>query len=66
VPTFPNAVYLLVSEEYRRWDTDNPERHPNEFNPNVFDECVRPVVEAGQADIVSVPYAISEVWTSGL
>jgi glyoxylase-like metal-dependent hydrolase (beta-lactamase superfamily II) len=59
VPTFPNAVYLLVSEEYRRWDTDNPERHPNEFNPNVFDECVRPVVEAGQADIVSVPYAIS-------
>lgn len=49
VPTFPNAVYLFVDEEYRRWDTSVPDRHPNEFNVSVFDECVRPVVEAGVA-----------------
>jgi glyoxylase-like metal-dependent hydrolase (beta-lactamase superfamily II) len=59
VPTFPNAAYLFVDQEYRRWDTSNPLRHPNDFNPSVFDECVRPVVEAGQARIVSVPHEIS-------
>jgi glyoxylase-like metal-dependent hydrolase (beta-lactamase superfamily II) len=59
VPTFPNASYVFVDTEYRRWDSTNPTRHPNDFNPSVFDECVRPIVEAGQAKIVSVPYAIS-------
>ena len=59
VPTFPNAVYLFGEEEYRRWDISNPNRHPNTFNPDVFDECVRPVVEAGQAQIISVPHEIS-------
>jgi glyoxylase-like metal-dependent hydrolase (beta-lactamase superfamily II) len=58
VPTFPNAVYLFVDEEYRRWDSDNPVRHPNDFNPDVFDQCVRPVVDAGQAKVVSIPYEI--------
>jgi glyoxylase-like metal-dependent hydrolase (beta-lactamase superfamily II) len=59
VPTFPNAVYLFGEEEYRRWDSSNPNRHPNTFNPDVFDECVRPIVEAGQAQIISVPHEIS-------
>jgi glyoxylase-like metal-dependent hydrolase (beta-lactamase superfamily II) len=59
VPTFPNAVYLFGQEEYRRWDSANPERHPNNFNPSVFDECVRPIVEAGQARIISNPYRVS-------
>ncbi|MDT3439949.1 MULTISPECIES: MBL fold metallo-hydrolase [unclassified Pseudofrankia] len=59
VPTFPNASYLFVDREYRRWDTANPDRHANEFNPNVFDECVRPVVDAGLARIVSAPYEVS-------
>jgi glyoxylase-like metal-dependent hydrolase (beta-lactamase superfamily II) len=59
VPTFPNAVYLFGQEEYRRWDSANPERHPNNFNPSVFDECVRPIVEAGQARIISIPHRVS-------
>jgi glyoxylase-like metal-dependent hydrolase (beta-lactamase superfamily II) len=59
VPTFPNAAYLFVDDEYRRWDTANPVRHPNEINPSVFDECVRPVVDAGQAQIIEVPHEIS-------
>jgi glyoxylase-like metal-dependent hydrolase (beta-lactamase superfamily II) len=59
VPTFPNASYLFVDQEYRRWDGSNLDGHPNTFNPNVFDECVRPVVDAGQARIISVPHQIS-------
>ena len=63
VPTFPNADYLFASEEYRRWDSANPVRHSNTFNPDVFDECVRPVVEAGQARIITLPYEISSSMT---
>jgi glyoxylase-like metal-dependent hydrolase (beta-lactamase superfamily II) len=61
VPTFPNAEYLFAEEEYRRWDGSTA--HPNSFNPNVFDECVRPVVEAGQGRIISTPHEISPSMT---
>jgi glyoxylase-like metal-dependent hydrolase (beta-lactamase superfamily II) len=59
VPTFPNATYLFVDTEYARWDTAAPQHHPNEFTASVFDESVRPVVEAGQATIVSTPHEVS-------
>jgi glyoxylase-like metal-dependent hydrolase (beta-lactamase superfamily II) len=59
VPTFPNATYVFVDAEYARWDTASPTQHPNDFNVSVFDESVRPVVEAGQAKIVSVPDALA-------
>lgn len=59
VPTFPNASYLFVEDEYRRWDTANPDEHPNHYNPNTFDECVRPIVDAGLSKVVTTPYAIS-------
>jgi glyoxylase-like metal-dependent hydrolase (beta-lactamase superfamily II) len=59
VPTFPNATYVFVDAEYARWDTASPNRHPNDFNVSVFDESVRPIVEAGQAKIVSLPYVVS-------
>ncbi|OHV57192.1 hypothetical protein BCD48_43330 [Pseudofrankia sp. BMG5.36] len=59
VPTFPAATYLFVDQEYRRWDTARPDRYPNEYNPNVFDECVRPVVDAGLVRIVPTPYQVS-------
>ena len=60
VPTFANAEYLFVDAEYRRWDTSGGDQHPNDFNESVFDECVRPVVDAGQAKILSAPHAVSE------
>jgi glyoxylase-like metal-dependent hydrolase (beta-lactamase superfamily II) len=63
IPTFPNATYLFISEEYERWDTSNPDRHPNTFNPNVFDECVRPIVDAGQARFLHAPHQVSESLT---
>jgi glyoxylase-like metal-dependent hydrolase (beta-lactamase superfamily II) len=59
MPTFPNAEYLFIDSEYRRWDTSVPIDHPNDFNESVFDECVRPVVESGQAKVVPVPHSIS-------
>ena len=57
-PTFPNARYVFVDAEYERWDPAG-ELHPNDFNGNVFDESVRPVVDAGQATIVSTPHPLS-------
>ena len=58
-PTFPNARYLFVDTEFRRWNPTSGKVHPNDFNESVFEECVRPIVEAGQATIVSVPHVVS-------
>ncbi|MBH0118374.1 MBL fold metallo-hydrolase [Rhodococcus sp. CX] len=63
VPTFPNATYLFVDEEYRRWDTSGSDLHPNDFNPSTFDECVRPIVAAGQATIVATPFTVAPCLT---
>jgi glyoxylase-like metal-dependent hydrolase (beta-lactamase superfamily II) len=62
VPTFPNARYLFVDAEYARWDPSGA-GHPNDFNGNVFDESVRPVVDAGQAVVVSTPHELSSSLT---
>jgi glyoxylase-like metal-dependent hydrolase (beta-lactamase superfamily II) len=59
VPTFPHATYLFVDAEYRRWDPNAPHPHPNSFNESVFDECVRPVVDAGLAKTIEPPYSVS-------
>ena len=56
-PTFPRAQYLFAEAEYRRWDPAGP--HANQYNESMFDECVRPVVEAGQARIITPPFAVS-------
>jgi glyoxylase-like metal-dependent hydrolase (beta-lactamase superfamily II) len=61
VPTFPRAQYLFVDAEYRRWDPAKP--HANQYNESVFDECVGPVVAAGQARIITPPFVVSESLT---
>ena len=38
-------------------------RHSNTLNPDVFDECVRPIVDAGKAQIITLPYQISASMT---
>ena len=58
VPTFERATYVFVDSEYRRWDPTG-DTHKNTFNESVFDECVRPVVDAGQARLVSLPFRLS-------
>src|SRR5260370_31663152 len=57
VGTFARAQYLFAEEEYRGWDA--ADSHANQYNQSVFDECVRPVVAAGQARIITLPFAVS-------
>ncbi len=56
-PTFPNARYLIGSEEYSYWnnmDDDDP------LNAGVMGDSVRPVFEAGLADLVPMDHPISD------
>lgn len=58
VPTFPNARYLFSTKEYGHWQAE-PE---NDIISN-FDNAVKPVIEAGLADLVEMNHQITdEVW----
>ncbi|MCW5682167.1 MAG: MBL fold metallo-hydrolase [Xanthobacteraceae bacterium] len=56
VPTFPNARYLFGRTEYEYWKDfeDNPEQRA------VFADSVRPIVDAGLADIIPGTVQVSE------
>ena len=57
VPTFPNARYLFSRTDYEYWD----EGH--EGFALTFGDAVRPVVEAGLADLVDMDHRVTdEVW----
>ena len=56
-PTFPNARYLFVDREIEHWEqlaADEPD------TATLMDDSVRPIVAAGQADIVSADQRVSE------
>ncbi|HHT8904490.1 TPA: MBL fold metallo-hydrolase [Burkholderia cenocepacia] len=57
VPTFPNAKYVFSRLEYEYWlgqiSDDN-------FNANVFEDSVLPVIEQGQAHIIDSTDAIAD------
>jgi glyoxylase-like metal-dependent hydrolase (beta-lactamase superfamily II) len=53
VPTFPNARYLFVRPEYEYW-----ERTPDLMGDDVMGDSVRPIVEAGQADLVGPEHQV--------
>jgi glyoxylase-like metal-dependent hydrolase (beta-lactamase superfamily II) len=55
VPTFPRARYLFARKEWEHWST----RDGDEYGPIIADS-VRPVVEAGRADLVEGDHRISE------
>ncbi len=58
VPTFPNARYLIVEEEFNFWR--DLEEDP--FG-DVFGESVQPVFDAGLVDLVKPDHRVSEgVW----
>jgi glyoxylase-like metal-dependent hydrolase (beta-lactamase superfamily II) len=63
-PTFPNARYIMVRREYDRWDPARPGYDPgelhNKLNAGVFENSVRPVVEAGLAELVPDTYRITD------
>lgn len=57
-PTFPNARYLFVRREVERWDPANNYPRVVEYNVGVFEESVRPVIDAGLAELVDDRYEV--------
>jgi len=57
VPTFPNARYLFGRTEWEHWKDE-----PEELGP-VITDSVRPIIEAGLADLVETDHRLTdEVW----
>ena len=56
VPTFANARYMFGKTEYEHWrdHSDEPEKAA------VFNDSVKPVVDAGKADLVASDHQICE------
>jgi glyoxylase-like metal-dependent hydrolase (beta-lactamase superfamily II) len=58
VPTFPNARYVFARQEWDYWSAHEQE----EFGP-VVEDSVRPIVEAGLAELVEMDHRLTdEVW----
>ncbi len=70
VPTFPNARYLIPEADYRYFHPDNEDARPPARTEDeqarqagsrlVWEDSVAPVDEAGQIELWSDDYAISE------
>lgn len=57
-PTFPAARYLIAQDEWEHWKVQD-----DEFTSNVLDESVRPIWDAGLADLVTSEHKLcDEVW----
>jgi glyoxylase-like metal-dependent hydrolase (beta-lactamase superfamily II) len=55
VPTFPNARYLFVDEDHGHWSRQDEEMHAAAFG-----DSVRPVLDAGLADLVPADHVVCE------
>lgn len=47
VPTFPNATYLMPAPDVAYWDPLERPRPPGDGNQNVFEDSIKPVLDAG-------------------
>ncbi len=56
VPTFPNAKYLFIRDEYAYWEK-KPEKEVADHKA-AFDDSVNPIVKAGLAELVDVDHKI--------
>jgi len=56
VPTFPNARYVFGKTEYDYWAAHSD----SDEHKAVFDDSVRPVVEAGRVDLVASDHKLSD------
>jgi glyoxylase-like metal-dependent hydrolase (beta-lactamase superfamily II) len=54
VPTFPNARYLIGRREYEHWNAEQDAE-----NQQILSDSVRPVLEAGLAELVELDHRIS-------
>jgi glyoxylase-like metal-dependent hydrolase (beta-lactamase superfamily II) len=58
VPTFPKARYVMVEKEFEFWRDLNDDSFGD-----VFGESIRPIVDAGQADMVPSDHRVADgVW----
>lgn len=55
VPTFPNARYLFGRAEWAYWSNAAPQRAGD-----VIGDSVRPIFDAGLADLVDPPYRLTD------
>lgn len=62
VPTFPNARYIFSRDEYARFAPENRAKNPPK-EEWLFDECVLPVIEAGQAELISGEQQVHDLLT---
>lgn len=59
VATFPKARYLFARKEWEHWMSEQASRHDGP----VMDDSVRPIVDAGLAELVETGHRITpEVW----
>lgn len=58
IPTFPNARYVLVKDEFEYWEAQ-PEAEIVD-DKNGIDESVLPIHKAGLVDLVSVNHQVTE------
>ena len=54
VPTFPNARYLIGKREYEHWNAEKDEE-----NQQILSDSVRPILDAGLAELVELDHRIS-------
>jgi glyoxylase-like metal-dependent hydrolase (beta-lactamase superfamily II) len=57
VPTFPNAKYIFARAEY------SAAAQETGFQKSIFDECVKPIVDAGQATLVDGDFVLNDLLT---
>lgn len=55
VPTFPNARYLFVDRDFEHWAKQDEEMHAASFT-----DSVRPIAEAGLADLVPSNHVVCD------
>lgn len=55
VPTFPNAKYIFARSEYEAAAADTWV-----FAKSIFDECIRTIVDAGQAVVVDDDFVLND------
>lgn len=59
VPTFPKARYVIQQAEFARWRDDRMPQTVYVDNRGVFEQSVRPIVDAGLAELVSGDRALT-------
>lgn len=58
IPTFPNAAYLFVGEEYKYWQS-KPEKEVDD-DKFAFDDSVLPIVNANLAQFITPNYSLDK------